>query len=566
MYYRVFVVALIPLLVGAEPLEVPSSSGGIIDKEIEQQYEQKEVPLEKQVPQVEVEPPVKEIEMPAAQKVRINRIIVEGNTVLSKKQLQSVICLYENTEMSIYDIKELCQTLQDLYAAEGYFLLKVYAPEQEVIRHVLYIEVVEATLGRIEVVGNKHYTTKFIQSYFKKFLGKNPNYQDLMKTLFLINENSDLKVGAVFAKGQDSGTVDMILQVEDKDPFHISLDVNNYGSNVTTKNRSGLRTDVGNVFHDGDMLSMIGVVGYPPRRLRFVDAIYTTPLNRSGSDLEFSFLFSDFQVPQMKELNIHGTTQIAGVKFTQAMQRSKKLNTDIYTSFEYKQIRNYAQHAVSAYDKLREVSLGCKVDYMDALRGHNVADLAVFCGIPNLLGGLRPVDASCSRKDAGGRFVYIDGNYQRIQPLSTYSSMLINFQGQFSFYKLPISEEFYIGGINTVRGYPLATALGDSGFCANLEFRVPPFFLKSSTVPFTKKKWKDVFQFVGFVDHGEVFVYGGGISDQANRLYLTSAGLGARIFGPYGINCSMDVGFPLVDRKLKTQDAIFYFRVNMRFL
>jgi len=563
---RSLICLLLPLLGYAEPLRVPSSSGGIIDKELEEQYEKEEVPLEKRVPSVEIEPPQEEMRMPGAKKVLINKIVVEGNTRLSNKKLSKILSRYEETEMSIYDIKELCRKLQEEYADQGHFLVKVYAPEQEVIRHVLYIEVLEASLGKIEVIGNKHYTEKFILSYFKKYIGSNPNYHDLMRSLFLVNENSDLHVGAVFTKGTEPGTVDMVLQVEDADPFHMSFDVNNYGSNVTTKNRSGLRTDVGNVLQDGDMLSMIGVVGYPPKRLRFVDAIYTTPLNRSGSNLEFSFLFSDFQVPQIKALHIHGTTQVSGIKFSQALQRTKKLNTDIYTGFEYKQIRNFARHEVSAYDKLREVSLGCKVDYLDSVKGHNIADIAVFYGIPNLLGGLHAVDPLCSRKGAGGRFVYIDGNYQRIQPLSDYCSMLVNFQGQLSFYKLPVSEEFYIGGINTVRGYPLATALGDSGFCANLEFRVPPFFCKSSKVPFTNKQWKDVIQLVGFVDHGEVFVYGGGISDQANRLYLTSAGLGARVFGPYGINCSLDVGFPLVDRKQKTQDAIFYFRVNMRFL
>ncbi len=519
------------------------------------------------MPSVEIDIPEQELDIPEGKKILLKKIALQGNVIFSNKELQPILAPYEGREVSIKDIHELCRKIQNRYIEKGYFLVRVYPPAQEIVDRTLKIEVMEATLGNLEIIGNKHYKTKFIASYFKRYLGKTINYNDLLKTLLLINENTDLTVGTIFQKGKDLGTVDMIVRAEDKDPYHISADFNNYGSDVTSRCRSGVRTDIGNVLQDGDNLSFIGVMGYPINRLKFLDGIYTTPLNSRGTDLELSFLFSDFHVPKMKEAHIHGKTQVAGIKFSQALQRTKQLNTDIYTGFEYKQIRNFANHQTTAFDKLREVSLGCKVDYMDSYKGRNVADISVFCGIPDLLGGLSAVDQECSREGAGGRFVYIDANYQRIQRLPLSSFLLLSFQGQFSFYKLPLSEEFYIGGINTVRGYPLAVALGDTGFCANAELRVPPLFMGSSKVPFTKRFWKDTIQFVGFVDHGEVFVYGGGIFKQQNRLFLTSAGLGARVFGPYGIDCSADVGFPVGGHlKQDTPSAIFYFRINMRFL
>ncbi len=564
---RFFTFLILSLSMYAEPLRVPSSSGGIIDKEIEQQYETKEVTPEKEVPSVEVDIPEPELDFPEGKKILINKIVLHGNTIITDKQLRSVIAPYEGTEMSMKSIHELCRKIQNKYAEEGYFLVRVYPPAQEIVDHTLRIEVMEATLGTIEIIGNKHYTTKFIKSYFRRYLGESVNYNDLLKSLLLINENTDLAAGVIFQKGKEVGTVDMVVRVEDHDPFHISADFNNYGSSVTARCRSGVRNDVGNVLQDGDNLSLIGVIGYPIRQLRFIDAIYDTPLNTRGLELELSFLFSDFHVDRLNPMHLRGKTQVAGMKFSQALQRTKKLNTDIYAGFEYKQIQNFANHKTSAFDKLREVSIGCKVDYMDSYLGHNVADMALFWGIPDFLGGLSAVSDLCSREGAGGRFGYIDANYQRIQRLPFSGFFLLSFQGQLAFYKLPLSEEFYIGGINTLRGYPLAVALGDTGFCVNGEIRLPPPFIGSYRVFSSKKLWKEVLQFTGFVDHGEVFVYGGGIFKQADRLFLTSAGLGAKIFGPYGIDCSMDVGFPLTHRKHETtQDAIFYFRINMRFL
>ena len=567
-YYLILILILSPVWVCAETLKIPSSSGGIIDKEIEQQYETEEVSPDKEVPSVEIDIPEQELDIPEGKKILLKKIALQGNTIFSSKELQPILTLYEGTEMSMKDIHELCRKIQNRYIESGYFLVRVYPPAQEIMNRTLKIEVMEATLGDIEIVGNKHYKTKFIASYFNKYLGKTINYNDLLKTLLLINENSDLAVGTIFQKGKDLGTVDMIIRVKDSDPYHISADFNNYGSGVTSRCRSGVRTDIGNVLQDGDNLSFIGVGGYPLHQLKFLDAIYTTPLNSRGSDLDLSFLFSEFHVDKMSELHIHGTTQVAGCKFSQALQRTKKLNTDIYTGFEYKQIRNFANHETTAFDKLRVVALGCKVDYMDSYKGHNVADIGVFGGIPKLLGGLRSVDGRCSREDAGGRFIYVDANYQRVQRLPFSSLLLLSLQGQFSFYKLPLSEEFYIGGINTVRGYPLAIGLGDTGFCANAEIRIPPLFMGSTRIIGSKKLWKEVIQFVGFLDHGEVFVHGGGIFEQSNRISLTSAGLGARVFGPFGIDCSADVGFPLGSVHLKpdTPNAIFYFRINMRFL
>lgn len=565
LYSALFFLAL-PALIFSEPLQVPSSSGGIIDKEIEQQYETQEISPDKEIPFVEIDIPEEQLDLPETKRILINKIVLHGNKIFSLKKLCPLIKPYEGKDISIKDINELCRKIQVKYANAGYFLVRVYAPAQEIVDRTLKIEVMEAKLGSVEVVGNKYYRTDFITSYFARFIGKTINYNDLLKTLLILNENSDLKVGSVFKKGEALGTVDMLLQVQDSRPIHLSADVNNYGSNVTALYRSGVRTDIGNVLKNGDTLSVIGVIGYPIHQLHFIDGIYRTPLNTRGSDLEFSYLYSDFHVDQLKQLHMHGKTQVAAVKFYQALQRTGRLNTDIYTSFEYKQIQNFANHQTAAFDKLRVLSLGYKVDYMDSFKGHNVLDVAGFYGIPGFLNGLSAGDdPECSREGAGGQFAYLDMNYQRIQRLLTSAFLFFNFQGQVSLEILPLSEEFYIGGINTVRGYPLATALGDSGFCINTEIRIPPYFMRSGCVPFTKKPWKEVLQFVGFVDHGEVFAYDK-IPDQVKHLLLTSTGLGVRVFAPYGIDFSADVGVPLGNGSQKSANAIFYFKMSMRIL
>ena len=574
MIYRrssIYPLLFFPAILSAAPLLVPSSSGGIIDKEVEQQYEAKPISPEKEMPVVEVEIPEEGLNKPAARKVFIKKVEIEGNEIFSAEDLNGIIGSYENRDLTVENMNTLCLKIQAKYAKAGYFLVRVYLPEQKIRTGILQVKVLEAKLGSIEVIGNKHYKSKFIASYLSRFLGKSLNYNELLKALLLLNENTDLQVASIFEKGQDLGTVDMILKVQDSAPRHFSADYNTYGSNVTSLERSGLRGDLGNFFCNGDTLSVIGACGFPINRLKFVDGIYKVPLNRRGAYLEFSYLYSDFDVAQYERLDLHGKTNVAATKFTQALQRKAKFNTDIYTGFEYKQIENFQGDRVAAYDKLRVLSLGYNIDYMDSFGGRNVADIVGYWGIPSFLGGLPPIDDDlCSRKGAGGRFVYIDANYQRIQRLPASCFLFLNVQGQLSFYKLPLSEEFYIGGINTVRGYPLAVSLGDTGLCVNVEFRAPPPFGRSH-VPHSKKTWREVLQFVGFIDHGETYEYGNAINDQSNRAFLTSVGVGARIYAPWNFDCSMDVGFPLTNMQDteqygRKQKAIFYFKIGVKFI
>jgi hemolysin activation/secretion protein len=246
-----------------------------------------------------------------------------------------------------------------------------------------------------------------------------------------------------------------------------------------------------------------------------------------------------------------------------ALLRTRRLNTDVFIAFDYKQIKNISLGKTTSFDKLREIQLGFDFDYVDQFDGRNVGDMSVNVGIPDFLGGLKPVDKECSRKGAGGRFAIFYLDAQRLQRFARHSLLVFNFSGQATSYKLPLAEQFYIGGVDTVRGYPLASALGDSGYFANLECRIPPPGLADRLCPFSKRKWKEVLQFLGFVDHGGVFLNGRSNERQSSPIFETSAGFGLRIFGPYRLDFCFDVGFPITAKK-SISIPIYYYRINLQ--
>src|SRR5690606_27686179 len=128
--------------------------------------------------------------------------------------------------------------------------------------------------------------------------------------------------------------------------------------------------------------------------------------------------------------------------------------------------------------------------------------------------------------------------------------------------------EIYIGGVDTIRGYPLAVGLGDSGYYGTLELHAPLPFLRAHCVPWSKKvTWGEFVQFIGFVDVGQTFATGGetlreltSTSDKEkfdSRVMLMSAGPGIRLHGPWKLEWSFDVGFPLTQRH-RSSNTITY--------
>ncbi len=557
MRYFLLVCLVAPALGFAAYVGPPSSSAGVIEREIEKEYEAKEISPEKPVPSLEIEIPQEQLEVPDGEKVEIQKIEFTGNEVLSSDDLAPFVAPYTNRELSLKEIREICLMIQRVYVEKGYFLARVYPPPQELQESTLTICIIEGKLGEVFVEGNKHYSSDYIAGYFSRLRGRALNYDDLIAALLLLNENRDLSAGAILKKGSKWGTADLILRIQDKPPFHTYVDVNNYGSDPTTLYRSGLRIDAGNLFTNGDCLSLTGVIGYPPSNLYFTNGTYSVPLNRRGTNLDLSFLYSAFQVSTFQELDLSGSSMIGSAKISQAVIREKELNTDLFLSFDYKQIKNLSHSTINSFDKLRVVGIGAHVDLIDHAKGRNFADPALYVGIPNFLGGSKAIDLEASRIGSGGRFIIFDFDYKRIQQISRYFFALLTFSSQLTPSKLPVAEQIYIGGIDTVRGYPMASGLGDNGYYMTLEFRATP------------PKVNQWLQLIAFVDHGGV-AQNGQVTGEKNGLLLTSTGVGAHLFAPWSQNlgCNLDVAFPLTDKpqsSIPGQPTSFYtlyFRVS----
>ncbi len=545
----------------AEFIGPPAGAAGVVEKEIQREYSVGEISPEKEIPLLEVDVPELQLDLPEGISVRINHIRLEGNDSLPPKELYALIQPYLGKDLTGKDVKELCLSLQGLYAKRGYILTRVYPPVQEIHDQSLTLQVVEGVLGNIEIRGNHFYKTKYIRKYFAHLEGKPVNYDEMMRALLLVNENSDLGVGAIFKKGQEFGQVDLALIVKDKLPVHVYADYNTWGSNVTTYGRVGSKISGGNLATNGDTLSLVGVVGTPPKDLYYINTAYSAPINANGMFFDLSYLYSHFEVQQETSLQLEGLSQIAGGRVRQALNRSRRFSTDVFVSFDYKQLKNEELSQTGSFDRLRVLGFGGKIDYVDGVKGRNIFNLSANIGIPYILGGSDPIDSQSSREGAGGRYYILNLEYTRVQTLPWDSFLYFSGSAQGTFNKLPLPEQIYIGGMGTVRGYPLSVALGDTGYYGTLEFHTPIPGIGNMQWRRLNKPWKDIFQLVGFVDHGGVYT-NSSVPSEASPTYLTSVGAGIRFYGPWNFNVSFDAGFPITEQ-YELFKNILYVKVSM---
>jgi hemolysin activation/secretion protein len=528
---------LIPILVHSAPPPVPGA--GVIEREIEREYEGQPLEEEKEIPSVEVDIPEERMTLPSDEKVYVKLVKVEGNCALSTPEILTCLNGLLNREMNLGDIYHLCQLVNQLYADRGYFLARTYPPPQEVQNGVLTIRVLEGRIGRIRIEGNRYYGTRFICRYFLPFCQQTVRYSDFLKALLLLNENPDLSAGALFEKGKEVGTADLVIRVHDSRPVHLYLNENNYGKLLTTNVQFGGRLDWGNCIVDGAKFSVAEVLGLPIKGLDFTDATYTFPINAKGLSMQLAFLYSQFDIEELRPLRPKGKSMIGTVKATQAVMRTKKIGLDVFGYFDIKQIQNLVLGQRISDDRLRILTVGTLFDHYNSARGRDYLNFRMGIGIPGFLGSMPPVDNDSSRLGGGGRFIKFNLDYDRVQQLYKEWMLYLHASGQWSPNKLTMPEQIYIGGSNTVRGFPLSVGLGDYGYYANIETRFPlPFFMDRRFF-LTKKTWKEVLQLVAFFDSGATkFNEGSGI-------FLAGTGFGLRFTGPYTLSLSFDVGFPI---------------------
>ena len=161
-------------------------------------------------------------------------VTFSGFSVVDEASLQQVVTPFIGKPLSAADLAELKYAITRLYYDQGYVLVKVTTPPQDVSGGVLNVVIYEAQIGSIEILDNDA-----ISPYLLGQISKRVESGDIFRegpVESMVNDANDL--GGVSATvnlrpGTQVGTTDLALIVEPTNDDVQRFTVDNYGSELT---------------------------------------------------------------------------------------------------------------------------------------------------------------------------------------------------------------------------------------------------------------------------------------------------------------------------------------------
>jgi hemolysin activation/secretion protein len=442
-------------------------------------------------------------------------------------------------------------------------------PAQEVQRGVVNILVLEGSLNELHFEGQQMYSERTLTRPFKDLLSRPVHKDDMESALLHLTEYPGLAAFAMFQAGDRIGTTDLLIKTQREERFTVDTTLDNQGSQYSGEYRANIGLTVNNPFGQADRLNVYGLYAFDPgdsdSKGAYGGIDYRLPVFGPRHQLGASYSHNLFEVGQLlRQLGIKGTTDIAQMSYTQSLAKTRLTNASAQFTFAHKDAEFEQQGAVTANDVLSVASLGFQWSSIGLqTRGITQLSLNYSHGFSDLLGSLADYDEQqgikASRLDASGAFDKVTGQVQRYQRISQNNALLVRASGQYSDDILVSLEQFSIGGPDTVRAYPSAEFLADTGGFASIEWIVnAPGF--ASRQAFGGKTWGQLLQFSLFADYamGKLNL---ALPGEEDEIDLSGWGVGIQFNMTNRYFARVDVATPISpEEPTNERDPQYFFR------
>lgn len=500
----------------------------------------------KVVPEEPTEPKPAEVPIEVKeQKFLIKKIKLEGCKTIPPEKFSASIKKYENKEISFGDLNKLAKEIEREYLKQG-VIAAVFAPSQEVKDQTLILQVIEAEMGDLEIRKHKYFNNKRLNYYWKIPSGETLRYDEMSKDIQRMNKNPDREVKANLRAGKKPGTTDVILSTKARFPIHFTSSFDREGAVSTGRSTQTYGMRHNNFLGLDDTL----LTGYTfGRDFSGIYAYHNLPINFDGTSLLYGYSASkSHPSKEFRATALHSSTKNTSVSLHQDLYKKDVYLGEVALGFEANDKGIWDNTGVYNKDRLRIFSL--ESNFVQRGLGSTTSiSFALSQGVHAFGASPDVKDNALSSRQAKSVFTKINPGIQhkRMLPLSLQANL--NLRGQFSTTKLTPQEEFALGGINSVRGYPSGDYLADSGASSNLELLIPAFLIPQSwRLPYAQKPLKEDITTVTFIDYG----WGqrrGALSSEKKRVDLLGAGVGVRINLFDQALARLEWGVPLGDNR-----------------
>lgn len=472
------------------------------------------------------------------------------------KTLNSLISkTYFNKPLTKQGLQELKQEILLYYSQRGHPVVTLDIPQQKVSTGVLQIIVIEGKLGKVTVEGNKYFKDETLRKYVRLEEGQVIDSDILITDVDWMNRNPFRQVDVIYGPGEVAGTTDIRLLTLDRRPWRVFAGVDNTGYDETDTTRLFAGANWGNLFGLDQLLSLQFTCAPNVDRFWSITGNYTIPL--PWRDI-WNFFGGYSQVhPKLDFSGLRNTgySAQASTRYSYILTPLTGYLHDLIFGFDYKRTNNnldFGGHRIYKQSiNLTQFVFGYNGAYDSEWFKCSIT-FEIFYSPGTWLPDQTNTDYRNARFRGNPHYIYGRATLAPIVRLPHNYALAFTMRGQLSNRNLIASEQFGLGGYNSVRGYKERVVNVDDGFLGTAELRTPTI-----SFPFSNPS-RSMLQFLAFIDYGTGRrIHPAPLEDRSE--YLLSIGPGVRYdFNPY-INFRGDFGYKLHKIDSSEKDYRFHF-------
>ncbi|MFN7713911.1 MAG: ShlB/FhaC/HecB family hemolysin secretion/activation protein [Pseudanabaenaceae cyanobacterium] len=501
-------------------------------------------------------------EFTIAQAAPIKQVELVGNTVLSPEEIAQILAPLQGNPTP-NQIQDAAEAITQLYVANGYVTSRAVFNPSNVVNGVAKIQAVEGSLEKTEVRGNVQTNPDYIRSRVELGSAKPFNANRMEDQLRLLrNDPLFRNVTSSLKPGSSEGKSLLVVTVEEANQFSGSVSFDNYSPVAVGSERMGLGLSYRNLTGLGDVLSA-SYYRSTTGGSNLYDFNYTIPVSPMNGTVSIRYAPSDYRItdPAFSALNIRGTSSLYDIVYRQPLTRTPREEFALSLGFAYQTGQTFL------FENLA-IPFGIGPD------ANGVSTTSVFRFAQDYT--LRDPQGIWSARSQfnlgtglfGATYVTVPnagffswaGQLQRLELLSPDVTFIGSLDTQLSANPLLPSQQFVVGGGQSVRGFRQNARSGDNGIRLNLETRFTAMRDKATN--------RSILQIAPFIDLGGVWNHGNNPTPSLSQNFLAGGGLGIIIEPIERLVLRIDGAIPFVNlqgRGNNLQDTAVYFSASYQF-
>jgi hemolysin activation/secretion protein len=502
------------------------------------------------------------VSSPIAQAIAVKKVEVIGSTILTSAELATISKSLEGQQVTTEQIQQAAQSITQIYADRGYITSQAIVDPQKVVDGIVTIQVIEGRVEKIEVLGLTHTNPEYVRSRVELGTGTPLNTVKLEDQLRLLRADpifSDIE--ASLKSGSQADSSILVVTVKEANQFGGFASIDNFSPPAVGSERYGGGLFFRNLSGNGDTFTA-SYYGTTTGGSNQYDLSYSIPLNPMNGTLSLRYSPSNYRITQspFDILNIRGNNNLVDLTFRQPLVRSNVEEFALSLGYSYQRGQTFAFNDLATPFGIGPEADGTtRTSVIKFGQDYTLRDLLGAWSLRSQFSLGTGLFGSTNVATPSGSFLSWLGQIQRVQSLGTDSLLIGALDLQLSADPLLSSQQFTIGGGQSLRGFRQNARTGDNGFRFSLENRF---------VALRNEQNASLLQVIPFLDAGAIWNHANNPNTLPSQNFLAGGGLGLLFTPLEKLNIRLDYAIPFVnlsDRGTNLQESAFYFSLGYQF-